>query len=287
MFPRPQVRLALCAAFLAVRCLCSDGLSYAQVLFDGSKGDLPAGQGWVFLARGSATQTWTAGSVVLDTSVASMAQAGYSALSRVPLNRTNGFTLAFTAQVENENHGNNNRAGFSVILLDNEQRGIELGFWEDRVFAQSDSPLFVHAEDTLFSTTNAFVDYHLSLFETNYVLKTDGRSLLSGPIRDYTAFSGFPNPYRTPNFIFFGDDTSSASVVIGLKEIVLFTPPKLEVLDKSVARWNGVAGKTYHVETSNDLLVWSEVAAVTSLSEVFFYTNTASTGTTFLRLLLP
>lgn len=46
-----------------------------------------------------------------------------------------------------ETHNRPERAGFSVILLGADRRGIELGFWRDQVFAQADQPLFTRGEN--------------------------------------------------------------------------------------------------------------------------------------------
>jgi hypothetical protein len=223
----------------------------------------------------------------LDTSLSTTTQAGYSLISPVPLNRTNGFTLGFTAQLHTGSHASTNRAGFSLILMDNDQRGLELGFWSDHIFAQADSPLFVHAEDVAFATTNSFIDYRLSLFSTNYLLRAQGEPILSGPIRNYTAFSGFPHPYRTPNFIFLGDDTSSASAAVSLREVVLFTPPILETVQPGVISWQGVPGKAYVVQSSGDLAHWVEAETVTSVSGKFYYTNSGMGESSFLRVVVP
>src|SRR5262245_3293703 len=224
-----------------------------QVLFDGATGTLPAAQGWLFIASVNATQTQTNNSVSLDTSLSTSTQGGYTLISPVPLNRTNGFTLSFNVQIQSETHANTNRAGFSIILLDNEQRGVELGFWADRIFAQSDSPLFVHSEDVSFVTSNSFVTYCLSFFSSNYVLRANGETILHGPIRDYTAFNGFLNPYRTPNLMFLGDDTMSAAAVVSLQKVVLQTPPVLEMAQPRQMLWHGIPGKEYLVQKSSDL----------------------------------
>jgi hypothetical protein len=262
-------------------------MTRGQVLFDGSSGGLPATQGWVFFALGDATQTPANEAVLLETSFATATQAGYSLINSIPLNRTNGFTVGITAQIHSESHANANRAGFSLILLDNDLHGLELGFWSDRIFAQADSPLFVHAEDVAFPTTNSFVDYRLSFFSTNYFLRAEGATILRGPIRNYTAFSGFPNPYRTPNFIFLGDDTTSASAAVSLREVVVFTPPILEMVQPGVVSWKGVPGKAYLVQSSGDLAHWVDADTVTSASGVFYYTNGVEGGTSFLRVVVP
>jgi hypothetical protein len=45
--------------------------------------------------------------------------------------------------------------------------------------------------------------------------------VLSGGLRNYSAFSGPINPYILPNFVFLGDNTSSASATVELGPIVL------------------------------------------------------------------
>src|SRR5262245_61896813 len=54
------------------------------------------------------------------------------------LDRAAGFQVNFSIQMENESHSNNNRAGFSIIVLSNDARGIELAFWENEIWAQND-----------------------------------------------------------------------------------------------------------------------------------------------------
>ena len=88
----------------------------------------------------------TNGVALLDTSLAHSTQAGWSQVLGPGLDRAKGFALLFSAQLDAETHKNTNRAGFSVILLADDKQGIELGFWTDTIFAQSDAPLFTRAE---------------------------------------------------------------------------------------------------------------------------------------------
>jgi hypothetical protein len=155
--------------------------------------------------------------VYLDTRGAfgNTTQAGYNR-SLTPINSDAGFTLGFTVQVTNETHtGNDNRAGFSVILLDSAHKGVEIGFWTDQVFAQSIG--FFKEEISPFNTT-AFTQYQLSLFSDTFTLTANGSTtpLLTGAMRDY---SGFGFPYSLPNFIFLGDDTTSAQARVGIAEV--------------------------------------------------------------------
>jgi hypothetical protein len=189
---------------VAVLLLGSLSSSPAQTLYDAGLGSLPEAQGWTYGAFGvGITKSLSGNSVLLDTSAQSGNQAGWSRVAVPPLDRSRGFTLLFTAQVNAEAHLNNNRAGFSVIVLGSDTNGIEIAFWTNTIFAQDGPPnLFVHAEDAAFVTTGHFVDYALTMVGSNYVLRANGTPILSGPVRDYTSFSGPINPYRTPEFHF-------------------------------------------------------------------------------------
>jgi hypothetical protein len=258
----------------------------AQVLYDGSLGTAPSAQAWSYAAVGIATQTLTNNSVWLDTSLSGATQAGYARSAPVVLNRTNGFTLRFGAQLVLETHNNTDRAGFSVIVLADDKRGIELGFWTNRIFAQSDSPLFTHAEDVAFPT-QATVAYSLSLLATNYILRADGVPILSGPIRDYTAFNGFPNPYRTPDFLFLGDDTSSASTLFGLRDVVLIPAPMVSMPEAGMLTWQGVSNATYRVDGTTNFNEWTALGEVTSSTTSFGFTNSADGSFQFFRVTCP
>jgi hypothetical protein len=273
------VRLWFATAFLIA--LPISGM--AQVLFGGTNG-LPGVQGWFYFAIGGA-QTPTNGAVLLDTSTNNIYQAGYS-LNADRLNRTNGFTLLFTSELIAEVHANNNRAGFSVIVLADDNRGIELAFWTNTIFAQSDSPLFTHAEDTK-AVTTTFVDYALTFHATNYVLAANGTDILSGPVRDYSAFSGFPDPYSSPNFLFFGDDSTSAGGVLLLKKVVLITAPQLVARADGLITWTGVSNQTYTVQSSSNLTTWAMEGSVTSTNSQFTFTNTTAAPARFFRVVYP
>ncbi|NJR49356.1 MAG: hypothetical protein HC780_07050 [Leptolyngbyaceae cyanobacterium CSU_1_3] len=78
-----------------------------------------------------ATQTVSAGTTTLNTTANNALQAGYAitAPAAFALNRTRGYTLGFNVQLLSEDHSSNDRAGFSVIALGSDKRGIELGLW--------------------------------------------------------------------------------------------------------------------------------------------------------------
>ena len=175
------------------------------------------------------------------------------------LDRDNGFTLSFNAQVLSEDHtsyGNNDtngdgkadRAGFSVTLLGSDRQGIELGFWDNRIWVQQDgvfntrasqaadetnpySTLFTQVEGVDFDTTKS-VDYDLAVFGEFYTLYADDESILSGRVRNYSSYQPstdvdrrFPNPYNRSNLIFLGDNSPYAQADVKLGDISITTHP--------------------------------------------------------------
>ena len=182
------------------------------------------------------------------------------------LDRNAGYVLSFNAKVLSESHstsantndrngdGKADRSGFSVIALSQDKRGIELGFWTDRIWAQDDGTsqatlslepdgtaagntrtLFTQAE---FTTRNTTVDtqYNLAVKGDNYQLFANGTLVLSGRLRDYSAFvptpqiiNGFPvnppNPYNIANLIFLGDNTPTAQASVQLNALAVTTSP--------------------------------------------------------------
>jgi len=127
--------------------------------------------------------------------------------------------LKFTLQVDSEAHTNNDRACFSIIILDKDAYGIELSFWENEIWVKSDDAtggLFNHGEGIAFAT-NALTDYQVLFMGDTYTLTVNSQPLLTGPLRDYSAFAGFPDPYETPNFLFLGDNTTSAQARFRLR----------------------------------------------------------------------
>jgi hypothetical protein len=204
------------------------------VLYDGALGTLPDAQGFTFLAVPSVSPTVSNGATILDTSSDKSTYAGYFSKPspQLVLDRVVGYTVSFTVQVEQEDHsgsdknndGIEDRAGFSLIVLSSDKHGIELGFWKDRVWAQeggTGSTLFTQAEGATFDTQSGRRPYTLTVQGDTYALSSNGAPILSGNLRDYTALSSPPDPYETPNLIFLGDDTSSASAKIQLAYVAV------------------------------------------------------------------
>jgi len=211
------------------------------VLYDGSLGTKPGAQGW-FYQGGGANESFSNGATAVDTTSSKSIMSGYFAsqagffgsTAPVPvLDRAAGYTLTFAAQVEAEDHsgsdkngdGIGDRAGFSVIALSSDKLGIELGFWTNQVWAQeggADAVRFTHAEGAAINTTG-LITYELTLYGDSYRLSSGNTTILIGKARDYTAEQGLINPYSTPNFLFFGDDTSSASGRFRIARIAIAT----------------------------------------------------------------
>ena len=133
------------------------------------------------------------------------------------------------------------RAGVSVIALSSDLMGVELGFWGDRIWAQS-GPSFTKAEEGLFNTTSALTSYTLQFTGTTYSLTANGVPLLTGPLRNYSSFGA---PYNIPNFIFFGDDTTSARGSFRTSRITLGgaapEPASLGLLGSGLGRRSALA----------------------------------------------
>jgi hypothetical protein len=210
-------------------------------LYDGSLGNLPEDQGFFiyltfnFPGPPAATQTATSNGVILDSMTATTDYAGYVRdPNEMPtiLDRTSGYTVSFTVQITSEAHTNSDRAGFSLTVLSSDSDGIELGFWTNEIWAQDDdsndpNDLLTHAEGVTFTTTS-LTPYSLAIFSNTYTLSTNGNPILSGTLRNYSAFNpplGAPNPYTSTNFISLGDNTSSARARIKLAAVSISTAP--------------------------------------------------------------
>ncbi len=200
------------------------------ILYDGSLGGLPDTQGMIYQSIGiGLTQSFAAGVTTLSSSVNAF-QGGYTPqVSLVPtLDRTRGFSIRSTLQLTTEEHAGSDkngdaiddRAGFSIIALASDLHGIELGFWPNRIWAQAggglgDGPIFTQAEGVNLDTSIER-NYTLNIHGNSYTLSADGTIVLSGVLRDYSSFGLV---YTTPNFIFLGDDTTSASATIRIRTL--------------------------------------------------------------------
>lgn len=232
---RRQLRLATFG--LVVVCLSRSAQADLYTLYNDTLGNLPGQQPWLVYADnsilgGNASQSVIASGVQLTTDNA--VSAGYSNTLPIlnvfknpafpTLDRQAGFELAFELQLAAESHLNPHRAGFSVTLLASDMRGVELGFWENEIWAQTDNPLFQHGPGIAFDTTQAEVAYTLRIAGDQFYLSANGMPLLTSSLRDYSAFGSAP--YTLGNYLFLGDNTSSAAATARIGQITLSTVPE-------------------------------------------------------------
>lgn len=197
------------------------------ILYDAASGTIPDTSllSYADFPFGGVLPAYVDGATVLDTTTAgneSFAGWGSSFATTIGfpvLDPASGVQVNINVQVESEAHTRDTRSGFSVILLDKDKQGIELSFGENAIWAKSDDRtggLFTRGEEVGFATY-IMTAYQLNLIGETYTLTADGNTILTGPIRDYSAFDGFPDPYETPNFLFLGDNTTSAQARIRLQ----------------------------------------------------------------------
>lgn len=254
--PKYSLRIRRVLCFAALWLLSSASTSQAVVLYDGSSNVTPDQVPWSWayqvlnksnpLMPHQVTQSASGGATQLDSTAEINDVAGYT--THIPnlfssgfsyihpnlqtLDRSTGFVVEFTVRINSESHSSNDRAGFSVVALSSDAAplGIELAFWDNEVWAQNAG--FTHGESSaVFDTTAGLINYQLLVQGTTYQLLADNLQILSGALRDYTAFSGGPPlnsgfPYNQQNFLFFGDDTSSAQASISLARIAVSLVPE-------------------------------------------------------------
>jgi hypothetical protein len=218
-------------------------------LYNGQLGGTPSSQGWLNLGNTGATENASGGVTNLNSFSSNNIYAGYSnrnvSVSLFPfaitpttlvnpsfptLDRNAGYTLSFTVQILNQvNDGVNgpNRAGFSVIALSSDQQGIEIGFRSSDIFSQSGSSFTVgeiNNSGAIAPLLSALTTYNLNVLGNTYTLTSGATNILSGSLRDYTAATGFAgNIYRTADFVFLGDNTTSARANINLGAVSVNT----------------------------------------------------------------
>ena len=205
-------------------------------LFDGSLGTLPTAQGLTFRPGGflclgaDGSEAVSFGGMNVDVQpepmVGEAGRYGYPKFT-TPLDRNTGVNLTFELQVHSENHASENRSGFAVIIITQDLQAIELGFWTEKIWAQNVG--FTHGEETDYLTGASLTTYSLEILGSGYSLFAAGGNapLLSGTLRDYSASGsllfGFLDVYTLKNFLFLGDNTTSAQSNIALGDITLTT----------------------------------------------------------------
>ncbi len=200
------------------------GAAQALGLYDPAQGSLPAAQGWLSFCPPTQCAAQLGGGVFdFDTLGAGLGtQAGLSRLDQT-LDAEGGYRLDFRLRVLDESHAGGNRAGFSLIAVGSTpSQALEIGFWRDQVWVYDlDDGAFVRGASSALDTT-AWHDYRLTARDGGFLLQADGRTLLQGSLRDYSAFGP---PYSLRNFLFLGDDTTSAGAHVQLGAIALSAVP--------------------------------------------------------------
>ncbi|BAU11563.1 outer membrane secretion protein [Leptolyngbya sp. NIES-3755] len=249
----------LTATLTSTFLLVGSASASALVLYDGTLNSTPDAQSWGRPSP-SGSQSLNGGGTLLNTTADFSIRDGYSRTD-TSLNRSTGFNIRFDLQLLNEfrnSSASNNtgtdsiddRAGLSIIVLSSDTRGIELGFWTNRIWAQEDgvvkadpvtrsspptSPTgtrFSQAEGATFDTQSSLNQYDLTILGNTYALYANGNyslPLLTGRLRDYSpefaAFGVAGVPYVTPNLVFIGDNTTSASGSFQLNQVAYSSTP--------------------------------------------------------------
>jgi|GEM_PF-4029262 len=247
----------------------------ATSLYTGYAGNAPGEQPWLAFANIiGAVQTQAPVGVTLNTTPNNLQAdnaiySGYSNFVLTPpatytlvnsnfptLNSTVGYTLSFNLQVlfDSQVGGNPNRAGFSILAISQDpSKSVELAFQDDQIFAQTlnGANQFVAGETRAFNTTQE-VQYSLAVQGTAYKLFADGNEILTGPLRDYTPgdTGAVPDPYGEANFIYLGDNTSSARGRFQLEQVALETSTRLRFVPN--ADYNGNATLQFRAWDTTD-----------------------------------
>ena len=135
-----------------------------------------------------------------------------------------------------------------------------------------------------YDTTAATNRYELSIFGQQYTLTANGTSVLTGPVRNYSSF-GFP--YTTANFIFLGDDTSSAAAQIDLARVSVSLFPhinSMSLITNSVllSLSNLETGVTFDIQQNGNLSTtnWTTVDSLTRTGAVTGWSGTINPNVT-------
>jgi hypothetical protein len=189
----------------------------ATVLYEASASKaLPNSSKWAWFylswpPKAKVTGPGSAGYITLDTTASRAIQAGFGKQLTTKLSRTAGYTATWRLRLVNESHtGDKQRAGLSVFVLGDDHHGVEIAYWNDRVFAYNDDKGFTPAESAQFDTRAKMRTYRLAVHGDRYILSVDGATRLSGQLRNYSWF-GFP--YNRPNSIWYGDDSKRGQSV--------------------------------------------------------------------------
>ncbi|WP_310427403.1 PEP-CTERM sorting domain-containing protein [Chamaesiphon sp. VAR_48_metabat_135_sub] len=216
------------------------------VLYDGSSGVTPDNSPYLdFRAIGVASQIASGGVTTLNTFdpnplLSEFTFAGYGNRSNAgtlltsTLDNSAGYTLSFKIKINSQtNTGANgpNRAGFSVLVLGSDKKGVEIGFRDSDIFAQNSSFNAINATEQKSNIRTGILDtlttYDLKVTGSGYTLTigSNPNQSFSGLLKDYSAAAITPltQVYNTADVIFFGDNTTSAGASVDIQNITLNT----------------------------------------------------------------
>ncbi|WP_295883638.1 hypothetical protein [uncultured Thiohalocapsa sp.] len=207
------------------------------VLYDSTQSTLPQAQPWLdYAASPGVTPTLTGSGTAVDTRDDPGAFAGFSTHSFAPTHPTSAWQpkhpslpaldarenigLAFELALLDEARLRDDRAGFTLLLLDRRALGVELNFWDDAIWAQGadhDGP----AELASFATIAGSILYELSVTADGYDLWADGTRLMGGPLRRFDADALLPGLHGTPSIIYLGDASTDAASSYAMGDVLL------------------------------------------------------------------
>ncbi|GAB1541567.1 hypothetical protein NUACC21_42380 [Scytonema sp. NUACC21] len=206
--------------------------------YDSSSDRSPGEKFLVFQSFGGSTETVVGDQSNITTNLVTTTSgiAGYGKYdTAVKLDRNTGYTLRFQIQLKSESHfGDNNgdklddNAGFNIIALSSDNKGIEIGFWNNEIWAKefdstsSGGAKIIHHDDVeraMFDTT-VLSNYQLTILGDSYHLFANNSLVLKGDLRDYSTMGG---NYSLQNHLFLGDSSSSAQADVNIKSILLTT----------------------------------------------------------------
>ncbi len=216
---------ALPALLLAAALWLPMGAVQAVTVYEPANG-LPGTQGWSLLSLGSAgTANASAGLLTLDSSATGVDTWGFARFSPVGLDALLGYRVDFNLRVLQESHANANRGGFSLLLVGSQpSQSVEIAFWTDRLFAyEYVNGAFVQGAGSLLDAQSAQRSYQVQVVGGQYTVSSNGQALFGGALQNYTP-QGLP--YTLPSFVFFGDNTSSASARVELGALAISPVPE-------------------------------------------------------------
>ncbi|NJR40937.1 MAG: hypothetical protein HC781_21480, partial [Leptolyngbyaceae cyanobacterium CSU_1_4] len=239
------------------------------------------------------TETINANGALVNTTADEDIYAGYSNYNTSgtlinaaspTLNATTGYSVSFDLQVLADANTNPNRAGFSLLVVSQDStQAIELAFQRlspttGNIFAQNTA--FNAAESTAFNTSQK-TDYRVEVLGSAYTLFANNTAILTGTLRDYTAFTppaNFPfDPYEKPSLIFLGDDTTSAQGTFNLSQVVVQTDNRVRFV--SNANENGSSTINFRAWDTTGGGTAGEIVDASVNGGVTPYSSFSTTGT--------